>query len=206
MIKSLVKHSVITSTRNNLSVSPFNALKIDNDGNIYQLVNTNYDANIGIWRTNYNPGLVKFDSEGNKLWEKNLYEDLSFHHAEIKYSTALANTFEIDKNNGSIYLVGYARNNWLGTGGRGKKKEYYIWTAKYNSNGEKQWIQANGEGSMSLFATTSLSSEGYIFEAGYKRYDIETSNWTNGIYIQKRNTDGEYQFAFDNQDPYSASG
>lgn len=105
-------------------------LDTDSKGNVYTSGWTLGDLG-GTNAGSYDTWLAKYDGNGNQLWTRQFGtsgDDGTF-----------LNNLKVDSND-NIFLTGYTDSD-LGGENAGS---YDIWVAKYNSNGDRQWIQQFG--------------------------------------------------------------
>ena len=115
----------------------------DSQGNIYASGWTLGDLG-GVNAGSYDPWLAKYDSEGNQQWIQQFGtsgDDGSF-----------LGGIEIDSND-NIFLTGYTDSNLAGA----NAGSYDAWVAKYDSEGNQQWIQQFG--TPELDYTTNITAD-----------------------------------------------
>ncbi len=123
------------------------AVKIDVSGNV---IVTGYSRGTS---GTYDYETIKYDSDGNQLWERRYNGTLSANDIP----TALA-----CDNSGNVYVTGVTNN----TGGLATQSNYA--TIKYNSSGAPQWTAIyDGTGNGNDSATSiSLNSSGEVYVTG----------------------------------------
>ncbi|MGV2826568.1 SBBP repeat-containing protein [Myxosarcina sp. GI1(2024)] len=129
-------------------IDGFSSLTTDSTGNVYLTGATQGN----IW-------LAKYDSDGNQLWIQ-----------EFGTSSYDSATDLVSDSEGNLYLVGLT-NGDLAEANAGS---FDVWLAKYNSNGERQWIQQFGDELVDLSYSIELDGEGNIYLSGHSgRADSE---------------------------------
>ncbi|MGV2829409.1 SBBP repeat-containing protein [Myxosarcina sp. GI1(2024)] len=113
----------------------------------------------------YDIWLAQLDSEGNILWsEKFGSEDYEF-------------PWGIDTDSrGNVYITGWT----LGELGGDNAGAYDVWLAKYDRDGDRQWIQQFGtsgdDGTGTFFGDLEIDSNDNIYLTGYTDSDLGGAN------------------------------
>ena len=108
--------------------------------------------------------LVKYDSNGNQLWSK------QFGTTGIENSWALAN------DGSNIYVVGETSGDLANTNQGGRD----VYLAKFDSDGNQEWIQQFGSSSFDQSFCITTDSSNNIYIAGYTLGDLGGPNNNTG--------------------------
>ena len=148
-----------------------NGIEVDEQGNIYLIGSGDLGGvNSGSW-------IAKYNTQGEQLWIQPSFGSWS----------DPANDIEID-GQGNIYLTGTTWDNLDGV----NAGDYDSWVAKYNTQGEKLWIQQFGSGSNEYTSGIELDTLGNIYLTGYTEGDLGGVNSGNDdAWVAKYNTQGE---------------
>jgi hypothetical protein len=154
---------------------------VDNDGNVYSTGWTLGDLggnNAGI----YDVWLAKHNSNG----ELQFIEQFGTEDYEFPWG--------IDTDSqGNVYLTGWTLSD-LGGNNQGS---YDVWLAKYNSNGDRQWLEqfgTSGDDSL-LFGDIEVDANGDIFVTGHTDSNLEGGNaGAEDVWVTKYNSEGDRQW------------
>lgn len=154
---------------------------VDNNGNVYSTGWTVGDLggnNAGI----YDVWLAKHNNDGQlEFIEQFGTEDYEF-------------PWGVDTDSqGNIYVAGWT----LGDLGGNNAGSYDVWLAKYNRNGDRQWIEqfgTQGDDSL-LFGDLEVDSDGDIFITGHTDNDLGGNNaGSYDVWVAKYNRNGDRQW------------
>ncbi|MBE9171193.1 SBBP repeat-containing protein [Pleurocapsales cyanobacterium LEGE 06147] len=137
-------------------------LDTDNEGNVYASGWTLGDlggANAG----SYDTWVAKYDSDGNQQW----IEQFGTSGDDGTFLDSL----EVDSNN-NIFLAGYTDSD-LGGENAGS---YDVWVAKYDSNGNQQWIEQFGTPDYDYAGSISTDDFGNLYVTGVTEGSLGASN------------------------------
>ncbi len=136
----------------------------DSSGNIYV---TGYTKSFGEGRNDI--WTIKYDSNGNQLWNKTLGGDLNDYGYGITTDSS-----------GNIYVVGYTYSFQIFASD--------IWTIKYDSDGTKIWDRTIGGSNLDAGYGITTDSSGNIYVTGYTY--IEADAQGRNIWTIKYDSDG----------------
>ena len=159
-----------------------NALGITSDlsANIYTTGYTNGNLDGQTKTGNYDLFVVKYDSNGNKLWTRLL---------GVTGVNTAANGITSDSN-ANVYTTGYTFGDLDGqtlTGGRD------LFVVKYDSNGIKQWTKLLGVAWAETVANGITSdSSANVYTTGYTdgNLDGQTKTGTQDLFVVKYDSNG----------------
>jgi hypothetical protein len=142
------------------------AVNTDSQGNIY----------VSGWTTgtlgsesfgSYDIWLTKFTPDGTQVWAKQIGSDGD--------DGAFLSDLVIDSQD-NIFISGYTNDN-LGTGST--DKSYNAWVARFDVNGNNQWIQKVGIKDKADYATRlAVNNTGQVIVTGFTEGLLGTSNST----------------------------
>jgi hypothetical protein len=164
---------------NSSSFDRSNGIATDSNGNIYLTGSTSGNLegqNAGrddVW-------VAKYDTSGKQQWIQ------QFGSSQIDYSNGIATD-----SNGNIYLTGYTPGNLEGQNAGSQD----VWVAKFNNNGERQWIQQFGSSSGDYCNEIATDSSGNIYITGYTGGDLGGQNAGDvDAWVAKYDTSGKQQW------------
>jgi hypothetical protein len=134
----------------------------DSEGNLYATGWTLGDLG-GTNAGSYDTWLAKYDTNGNQMWIKQFGtsgDDASF-----------ADGIEIDSHD-NVFLTGYTDGNLGGT----NAGSYDAWAAKYDSNGNQEWIQQFGTPDYDSASTVSADDHGSLYVSGTTDGSLGSTN------------------------------
>lgn len=111
----------------------------------------------------YDVWVAKYDSTGNRQW----FEQFGTEGDD----SLLYGDIEVDAN-GDIFLAGYTDGN-LGGDNAGS---YDTWVAKYNTNGDRQWIQQFGTPDFDYAHDISGDDAGHLYVTGITEGSLGGTN------------------------------
>ncbi|MGB5714191.1 MAG: SBBP repeat-containing protein [Waterburya sp.] len=134
--------------------------------------------------------LTKYNSQGEQQWTQSLG------------TFSLDNSFNLDVDNeGNVYLVGYTLDD-LGGENAGELMNGSMpivstdsWIAKYDSNGNQQWLQQFGSGDFDEAFAIATDRDSNVYTSGWTLGDLGGEN--TGLYdiwVAKNDTDGNQQW------------
>ncbi|HEY9670385.1 MAG TPA: SBBP repeat-containing protein [Waterburya sp.] len=123
--------------------------------------------------------VAKYDSLGNLLWTK-------------QFGTSSADTiYSIDTDNqGNFYVAGFTEGD-LATPRQAEVSD--AWLAKYDSNGNQQWIQQFGEASISQGFSIDVDNNGNAYLSGITVKPAPEIA-TDDLWVTKYDTNGNRQW------------
>ena len=137
-------------------------IETDSQGNLYATGWTLGDLE-GENAGSYDSWLVKYDSHGNQQWIQQF--------GSSGDDAPFADGIEIDSHD-NIYLTGYTDGDLGGT----NAGSYDAWTAKYDSDGNQQWIQQFGTSDYDTATTVSADTFGNLYVSGTTEGSLGDSN------------------------------
>ena len=150
------------------------SIAIDKSGNIFVG---------GINDTSKKPYLMKTDSEGIKLWEREWDEE---NHLMVE-------SVAVDIS-GNVYVVGRTEDNSDSEGG-GDRSESFI--VKFDGNGKKLWSKNWGvPEKWTIGNSISVDTDGYVFVSGMTSgtYEGNESSGDTDIFVTKFNIASEIEW------------
>ncbi|MCU0534535.1 MAG: SBBP repeat-containing protein [Hydrococcus sp. Prado102] len=171
-------------------------LDVDETGNVYVsglAIKDNRNSPIFDFAVQDDAWVTKFDSNGNQQW----FSELGSFFFDENYDLA------VDKD-GNSYLVGWTQG-LVGQGGQESDPsrqllKYDAWIAKFDTNGQRQWVQQLGSVDQGLEYGWGVDtdSQGNVYATGWTTGNLSGSNQANtsyDIWLSKFNTDGAQQWA-----------
>ncbi len=155
-------------------------LDVDSEDNIYTTGWTTGDlggSNSGI----YDIWLAKYDTNGEQQWIE------QFGTNTFDWSWDVATDLNDD-----IYITGWTLGSLEGT----NAGSYDIWVAKYDTNGNRLWLQQFGTGGDDAALGIDVDDEGNYYLTGYTDGDL-TGEGNAGSYdawVAKYDSDGHQQW------------
>ncbi|EKO78279.1 MULTISPECIES: SBBP repeat-containing protein [unclassified Leptospira] len=141
---------------------------LDAQGNIYITGSTNGNIDDQVESGNNTRDLlvIKFDSNGNRLWTRQLGFTGSVF--EISNKTAVGTGIVFDKNQ-SLYVTGYTTGNLdKQTHSDPRNAKHNVFIAKYDLNGNKIWTSISGtKGFYSDAYSITIDQLGHPYLTGY---------------------------------------
>ena len=172
--------------------------KYDNNGNQQWVEPSPSTGSLGSdgWGNVYVGGglgdinLTKYNSQGKQQWTQSLG------------TFSLDNSFNLDVDHqGNVYLVGYTLDD-LGGENAGELMNGTMpivstdaWIAKYDSNGNQQWLQQFGSGDFDEAFAIATDRDSNVYTSGWTLGDLGGEN--TGLYdiwVAKNDTDGNQQW------------
>ncbi|MGB3193274.1 MAG: S8 family serine peptidase [Limnoraphis sp.] len=153
----------------------------DGAGNTYVAgwTDGSFDGNLAsrdAWLAKYNP-------HGHLIWRKKL-EDSSTTHS-VDYD--ISNGSLALGNDGSLYLTGLTHGNLAGT----SQGDADAWVAKYDGNGNQQWVQQLGTPQRDEARGVAVDLKGYVYITGQTKGALEGVNQGDAdAWIAKYNSQG----------------
>lgn len=125
--------------------------------------------------------VAKYDNNGNQLWLKQLGTP------GLENATGVT----VDPT-GNVYITGYTNNSFDGSN---SSQSNDPWVAKFDSNGNRQWIKQFGTNFVDQSSGIVADSNGNIYMSGYT-YDTFNPNniAVNNGWIAKFDTQGNQQW------------
>ncbi|MDJ0596990.1 MAG: SBBP repeat-containing protein [Pleurocapsa sp. MO_226.B13] len=124
--------------------------------------------------------IAKYDSDGNQLW----IEQFGSSDADETFG------LDIDSEN-NIYTTGWT----LGNLGGSNSGSYDIWLAKYDTDGNQQWIQQFGTNDFDWSWDVAVDPNDNIYTTGWTLGDLGgSSSGSYDIWVAKYDTDGNQQW------------
>ena len=157
-------------------------ISVDNSGNTYVTGYTegNLDGNVNQGGSDII--LVKYDTNGNKLWRKQFGSEKGDD----------ANGIAVD-NSDNIYITGYTEGNLDGNINQGRSD---IFLVKYDTNGNKQWTTQLGTNEVDSGNGVAVDNSGNIYVTGYTNGNLDGNVNQGGsdIFLAKYDTNGNKQW------------
>jgi hypothetical protein len=127
---------------------------------------------------NYDIFLIKYSTEGTKIWTKLLGTNL--------VDVAFAASTSVD---GAIYLSGRTEYNLDGIKNNGSSDAFLT---KYSSDGTKLWTRLFGSSGIEYARAVTSSIDGSIYVSGYTGSSIDglINSGANDVYLSKYDSEG----------------
>ncbi|MGV2829369.1 SBBP repeat-containing protein [Myxosarcina sp. GI1(2024)] len=155
------------------------AIATDSNGNAYTSGWTLGDLaepNAGL----YDIWVAKNDSDGNQQWLK------QFGSEDYDWSWDAATDSE-----DNVYVTGWT----LGDLGETNFGSYDAWVAKYDSNGDRQWLKQFGTAGDDIARSIDFDDSGNFYLTGYTDRDLAGANaGSYDIWVAKYDRDGNQQW------------
>ena len=153
----------------------------DSRGNVYVVSNFNgvYGSDgDSFWIENTDVSIIKFDSDGNKIWSKLMGTDLTDDATGVSTD-----------NNGNVYMVGYSRGNFDGHTNSGAQDAFMV---KFDSDGNKIWSKLMGTTATDKATGVSTDNNGNVYMMGYSYGDFDghTNSGNGDVFIVKFDSNG----------------
>ncbi|MGV2828053.1 SBBP repeat-containing protein [Myxosarcina sp. GI1(2024)] len=181
-----------------VSADSFWVAKYDNEGNQQWLeqspstgnLDTDNSGNVYVGGGLGDVNLAKYDSQGKQLWTQSLG------------TFTLDNSFNLDvDDSGNVYLTGYT----LGDLGGENASELTAnsvplvstdsWLAKYDSEGNQQWLKQFGSGDFDEAFGIATDSDGNAYTSGWTLGDLEGANaGLYDVWVAKHDAEGNQQW------------
>lgn len=142
--------------------------------------------------------LQKLDANGSFVWGKQF--------GGFSYDTP----FGLSESNGNIYMTGIFGatvdfDPSAGTSNLTSNGDNDVFVVKLNSNGEYVWVKQMGGSGQDVSASVFADQTGNVYTTGYFNGTVDfnpgtgttnfTSNGSRDLFIQKLNTNGDFQWA-----------
>ncbi|RHX83929.1 SBBP repeat-containing protein [Leptospira stimsonii] len=145
-----------------------NALTLDNFGNIYITGSTNGNIDDQVESGNNTSDLliIKFDSNGNRIWTRQLGFTGSIF--EVSSKSAVGTGIVFDKNQ-NLYITGYTTGNLdKQVHSDPSNSKHNVFLSKYDLNGNKIWTSISGtKGYHSDAYSITIDQLGHPYLTGY---------------------------------------
>ena len=170
--------------------NPFVDPRVDSTGNVVIAGYTNDDLGAPNADTDIPPSadawIAKYDDQGNQLWV-------------TQFGTNEGDeTFGLDLDSeDNIYTTGWTRGDLGAPNNLDPNGEvtYDIWLAKYDSDGNQQWIEQFGTNDFDWSWDTAVDPDDNIFITGWTLGSLEGSNaGSYDIWVAKYDSDGNQIF------------
>jgi hypothetical protein len=150
----------------------------DSSGNVYVTGDTYGGLDGNINDGNYDIFLAKYDTNGNKLWTRQL--------GTTSYDRGSGVATDAS---GNIYVTGYTDG---GLDGNPNAGGWDIFLTKYDTNGNKIWTKQLGTASGDVGSGVATDSSGNIYVTGYTRggLDGNPNAGLNDVFLTKYDTNG----------------
>ena len=139
------------------------SLAVDHEGNIFTAGHTDNDLagpNAGEAGV-YDAWISKFDSDGNQLWTQ------QFGSPDYEFN------WDVDTDSeGNVYSVGWTAGSLEGSSAGG----YDVFLAKYDTDGNQQWIEQFGSAGSDHGFALDIDSNDTIYVTGYTDDVLEGDN------------------------------
>ncbi|MEZ2227325.1 MAG: SBBP repeat-containing protein [Microcoleus sp.] len=149
-------------------------IKVDSSGNLY-VVGKNFNRYVNLSLpppADGNTWATKYDSNGNQLWFQQF-------GTAVQWLSGLA----LDSAN-NLYLMGALADT--------NASNLDIWTAKYDSNGERLWVQQFGSREDDYPSELVVDSAGNLYLTGITKGDLGSPNAGNlDIWAAKYDSNGD---------------
>ncbi|MEA5417827.1 S8 family serine peptidase [Spirulina sp. CCNP1310] len=160
-----------------LGTSGYDAAKkviTDSDGNTYisGLTDGSFDGNVA----SRDAWLAKYGANGDLIWRKKLPADYDISNGSLTWGK-----------DGSLYLAGLTHGNLAGTTqGNGD-----AWVAKYDTNGNQQWVRQLGTSQEDEAKGVAIDSQGSVYITGQTKGALGEVNQGNAdAWIAKYSDEG----------------
>ena len=138
------------------------AIVSDSEGNVYTAGFTTGDLG-GVNQGGGKDGWVaKYDSNGNQQWIRQI--------GTVGIDNALGTNLSADGN--ELYVIGNTSGDLAGTNEGGDD----VWVAKYDSDGNQQWIRQYGTAGSDNAEGIDSDADGNIYIGGYTNGDLGAPN------------------------------
>ena len=152
-----------------------NDITIDSSGNVYVTGTTSgsiSDINIG----SDDAYVVKYDTDGNKVWAKQFGDDLLVEGIGITADSS-----------GNVHVTGYAKGDLFGTN-MGMVDAY---VAKYDTDGTEVWAKQFGSDDRDIGFGIAADSSGNVHVTGHTNGDLFSRNTgAYDVFVVKYSPDG----------------
>ncbi|TGK20253.1 SBBP repeat-containing protein [Leptospira stimsonii] len=169
-----------------------NGATLDNNGNIYITGSTNGNIDDQVESGNNTRDLlvIKFDSNGNRLWTRQLGFTGSIF--EISNKSAVGTGIAFDKNQ-SLYITGYTTGNLdKQAHSDPSNSKHNVFISKYDLNGNKNWTSISGtKGFYSDAYSITIDQLGHPYLTGYTNGTLNgeafvgTPSQTSNLFVIK---------------------
>ena len=136
-----------------------NGVAVDNAGNTYITGWT--DGSFNNNNVNRDAWLAKYNSSGNQVWKK----QLGVLATTTSAGYDIANGAVTVSSDGSIYITGRTLGNLGGT----NQGEADAWVAKYDSNGNQNWVKQLGTSAWDEANGAAVDSAGNVYITGHTK-------------------------------------
>ncbi|EKT85312.1 SBBP repeat-containing protein [Leptospira santarosai] len=144
-----------------------NALTLDNNGNIYITgsSNGNIDDQVKSAQNATDLLIIKFDSNGNRIWTRQL--GFTITGFDLSGKIAIGKGIVFDRNQ-SLYVTGYTTGNLdKQTHSDPRNAKHNVFVAKYDLNGNKIWTSISGTKSFDSEGTSiTIDQQGHPYITG----------------------------------------
>ncbi|WP_084544454.1 SBBP repeat-containing protein [Chroogloeocystis siderophila] len=156
------------------------AIDIDDDGNVYQAGFTVKAGGVIGYQDDF--WVTKYDTNGTHLWFSEFGDPNSFDEC---YGIAVSSQ-------GNSYLTGWTLGDLTGEGNAGA---YDTWVAKYDTNGNQEWIQQFGSSDYEFAWDIAVDSQGNSYATGWTLGDLGGENaGSYDAWIAKYDTNGNQEW------------
>jgi hypothetical protein len=156
-----------------------NGMSVDDAGNVYLTGWTDgaFDGNT----SDRDPWIAKYDTNGNLAWKKQLGSE-AYDISNGAISVA---------GNGSIYITGRTYGN-LGGSNQG---DMDAWVAKYDSDGNQEWLQQLGTAAWDEAESIAIDADGNVYLTGQTQGKLGASHaGESDAWVAKYNPDGNQEW------------
>lgn len=167
-------------------------IAVDADGNSYIAgwTEANLVAGSGGATGEIDLFVTKYDNAGTRVWVKQLGWATDY----CVFGLAIA----VDSS-GNSYVTGYTDADLDEDGTGVLTGTYDLYVVKYDTNGNRQWIQQRGAaGAENIGSSIAVDQDGNCYVTGKARGDIDTTGpgltGTTDVFIAKYNTSGTLQW------------
>ncbi len=112
--------------------------------------------------------LAKYDPQGHLIWRKQLGTSSATNSADYNISNGSLSL----GNDGSIYLTGLTYGHLAGT----NQGDGDAWVAKYDSNGNQQWVRQLGTPQRDDARGVAVDTQGYVYITGQTKDSLGGAN------------------------------
>jgi hypothetical protein len=171
-----------------------NYIAIDGAGNLYLTGETQGSLDGNANQGDYDICLLKYDTDGNKLWTRQLGND----QVNVGYGVTTDTA-------GNVYVTGYTQGALEGNSNIGNGD---IFLTKYDGSGNKLWTKQAGSAATESAYGAASDGAGSVYLTGYTYGNLDDNVNAGGadIVLMKYNTSSAVVLSWPNETGYSNGG